>query len=163
MAYDSSATYSIERNQDLAPKQAGQFMTFGKIENAKLRKLFESVESDIKELPWWARLAKSYYLKGIQQRLLGDPNTTTLTNPACVALNSHLRIFPNGDVPTCQFNSNIVGNLRLKSFAEVWKSANAQSQREWVGKCPGCWAECEVLPNAIYSLDLIKPLRVAKI
>lgn len=163
MAYDSSATYSIERNQDLAPKQAGQFMSFGKIEESNLKKLFESVESDIKELPWWARLAKSYYLKGIQQRLLGDPNSTTFTNPACVALNSHLRIFPNGDVPTCQFNSNIVGNLRKAPFDEIWKSANAIAQREWIRKCPGCWAECEVLPSAIYSLDLIKPLRVAKI
>ena len=163
MAYDSSATYSIERNQDLAPKQAGQFMTFGKIDDSHLKNLFESAESDIKELPWWARLAKSYYLKGIQQRLLGDPNSTTFTNPACVALNSHLRIFPNGDVPTCQFNSNIVGNLRKAPFDEIWKSANAIAQREWIRKCPGCWAECEVLPSAIYSLDLIKPLRVAKI
>jgi MoaA/NifB/PqqE/SkfB family radical SAM enzyme len=67
------------------------------------------------------------------------------------------------DVPTCQFNSNIVGNLRKAPFDEIWKSANAIAQREWVGKCPGCWAECEVLPSAIYSLDLIKPLRVAKI
>ncbi|MFN5229150.1 MAG: radical SAM/SPASM domain-containing protein [Planctomycetota bacterium] len=158
MAYDSSATYSVERNRDVAPKQVGQFTTFGQIDGSKLKRLFDGVQADLKTLPWWARLAKSYYLKGIQERLLSDPDSTVFTNPACVALNSHLRIFPNGDIPTCQFNSKIVGNLRERSFEEVWKSASAHSQREWVGKCPGCWAECEVLPNALYSLDLIKPL-----
>jgi hypothetical protein len=32
----------------------------------------------------------------------------------------------------------------------------ARSQREWVDACSGCWAECEVMPNAIYSGDIIK-------
>lgn len=163
MAYDSSATYSVERNRDVAPKQVGQFTTFGQIDGTKLKRLFESVHADLNSLPWWARLAKSYYLKGIKERLFSDPDSTVFTNPTCVALNSHLRIFPNGDVPTCQFNSKIVGNLRETSFSEVWQSASVQSQREWVGKCPGCWAECEVLPSALYSLDLIKPLRVGNI
>ncbi|MFM7926596.1 MAG: SPASM domain-containing protein [Pirellula sp.] len=162
MAYDSIATYSVERNCDVAPKQVGQFTTFGQIDGSKLKRLFDGVLADLKSLPWWARLAKSYYLKGIQERLLSDPDSTTFSNPTCVALNSHLRNFPNGDIPTCQFNSKIVGNLRDKPFSEPWQSASAQSQRQWVGKCPGCWAECEVLPNALYSLDLIKPLRVAK-
>jgi hypothetical protein len=72
-----------------------------------------------------------------------------------VALHSHLRLFPNGDVPTCQFNSRTVGNLRQSSFAEVWKSVKADEQRQWVRKCPGCWAECEVLPSAIYTGDLL--------
>lgn len=163
MAYDSSATYSVERNRDVAPKQVGQFTTFGQIDGTKLKRLFESVHADLNSLPWWARLAKSYYLKGIKERLFSDPDSTTFSNPTCVALNSHLRIFPNGDVPTCQFNSKIVGNLRETSFSEVWQSESVQSQREWVGKCPGCWAECEVLPSALYSLDLIKPLRVGNI
>jgi len=156
MAYDSSATYSLERNLDVAPKQIGKFTMFGQIPESKLKRLFDSVEQDLKQLPWWARMAKSYYLKGISERLLGDPESTSFTNPACVALKSHLRIFPNGDVPTCQFNSKIVGNLRQSTFEELWKSSSAQSQRQWVGKCPGCWAECEVLPSAIYSLDLLR-------
>jgi Fe-coproporphyrin III synthase len=71
-------------------------------------------------------------------------------------LNSHLRIFPNGDVPTCQFNSRIVGNLREQPFVQLWQSAAAAEQRRWVRRCPGCWAECEVLPNAVYSLDLLR-------
>jgi len=162
MAYDSSATYSIQRDRDISPKQVGQFTTFGQIASPKLKQLFECVRRDLMQLPWWARLSKAYYLQGIQERLLNDSPDAKYTNPTCVALNSHLRLFPNGDVPTCQFNSNIIGNLRNSSFQEVWNSASALSQRQWVGKCPGCWAECEVLPSAIYSLDLLKPSIVGK-
>jgi hypothetical protein len=43
----------------------------------------------------------------------------------------------------------------------VWRSLRADEQRDWVRQCPGCWAECEVVPNAIYTLDLIKPRRIA--
>jgi MoaA/NifB/PqqE/SkfB family radical SAM enzyme len=162
MAYDSSATYSIQKDRDLAPKQVGQFTTFGSIASSKLQKLFECVKKDLAQLPWWARISKAYYLQGIQERLLNEPQNGKFTNPKCVALNSHLRIFPNGDVPTCQFNSNIIGNLRNASFQQIWNSASAQTQRQWVGKCPGCWAECEVLPSAIYSLDLLKPTIVGR-
>lgn len=155
MAYDASATYSLERDVDLAPREAGAFTTFGKFTTAQIEDLLHEVETDIRDLPVAERVAKRYYLKGIRNRLLGGE---ALPNPKCVALNTHLRIFPNGDVPTCQFNSHIVGNLRRQSFDELWRSAAIEKQRDWVRKCPGCWAECEVLPNAIYSGDLIRDL-----
>jgi MoaA/NifB/PqqE/SkfB family radical SAM enzyme len=77
-------------------------------------------------------------------------------NPPCVALNAHLRLFPNGDVPTCQFNTKKAGNLRQQSFEELWFGAKTEVQRDWVRKCPGCWAECEVLPSAIYTGELAR-------
>jgi len=48
----------------------------------------------------------------------------------------------------------MVGNLREQTFAELWSSAATAAQRHWARRCPGCWAECEVLPNAIYTGDL---------
>jgi MoaA/NifB/PqqE/SkfB family radical SAM enzyme len=105
--------------------------------------------------PFLERIAKRYYLRGLAHRLLkheGKPN------PPCVALNSHLRLFPNGDVPTCQFNSKVVGNLRRQTFAEVWRGLKAREMREWVRRCPGCWAECEVLPSALYTGSLFGEL-----
>lgn len=153
MAYDVSATYSTERNIDVAPTEAGQFSTFGKFELPELRALLDEVERDLKRFPLVERIAKRYYLRGIRNRLIdgvGSPN------PRCVALGSHLRLFPNGDVPTCQFNGRVVGNLREQTFLEVWTSAVMAEQRRWVRKCPGCWAECEVLPSAIYTGDLLK-------
>ncbi len=153
MAYDVSATYNLQKELDLAPKEIGEFHTFGEFSEATLVELLDEVEKDLRDLPLMERWAKRYYLRGIRNRLLGDSG---VPNPKCVALNSHLRIFPNGDVPTCQFNTKTAGNLRRQSFEEIWNSARADQQRRWVHQCPGCWAECEVLPNAIYTLDLLK-------
>jgi hypothetical protein len=159
MAYDSSATYSVERDLDLAPREIGQFSTFGAFTQDDLRELFAEVERDLRDVPWWARWVKQYYLNGIRQRLLPETATGRWTNPACVALHAHLRIFPNGDVPTCQFNSKTIGNLRRQSFRDVWSSVRAEEQRDWVRGCPGCWAECEVVPSALYTLDMLMPRR----
>jgi Fe-coproporphyrin III synthase len=152
LAYDTSATYNVEQDLELAPKQAGQFTSFGEIDARDLETWLDEADRDAGELPFLERRAKRYYLRGVRNRLLHD---RPAPNPRCVALNSHLRIFPNGDVPTCQFNSRIVGNLRQQPFAQLWQSAVADEQRRWVRRCPGCWAECEVLPNAVYSLDLL--------
>ncbi len=151
LAYDQSATYSLEREVDIAPKEIGQFTTFGAFTPQQIGQLVADVEEGLAELPLMERLAKRYYLRGISNRLLHDAGTP---NPKCVALNSHLRIFPNGDVPTCQFNTKLAGSLRRQAFDEVWHSAQAREQRAWVQRCPGCWAECEVLPNAIYTGEL---------
>lgn len=146
----------LEREIDLAPKQIGHFATFGEFTDDDLRALFAEIEKDLLSLPTWARAAKRYYLEGIRQRLLPSESKRAWNNPKCVALRAHLRIFPNGDVPTCQFNTKTIGNLKEKPFQEIWRSLKADSQREWVRACPGCWAECEVLPSAIYTLDLVK-------
>lgn len=152
MAYDASATYSCEDEVDLAPSHSGEFHTFGDFSKAQLNQLLDEVDEDLKSYPITERLARAYYVKGVRQRLMaghGDPN------PACVSLGSHLRIFPDGRMPVCQFNTTSVGNLRHQSFAEIWESAKTDRWRDWVHKCPGCWAECEILPNAVYSGDLL--------
>lgn len=153
MAYDVSATYNLERGIEVAPEKIGDFATFGDFTTEKINELLDEAERDLPSLPWADRIAKRYYLKGLRSRLLHNEGAP---NPKCVALSSHLRIFPNGDVPTCQFNSKIAGNLREQSFNEIWSSARADKQREWVRKCPGCWAECEVVPSAIYTGDLLR-------
>lgn len=153
MAYDISATYNLERDLNVAPTEIGEFTTFGQFSVEQVRELVMEVEKDLPNYPLWERMAKRYYLRGIANRLLKEKGTP---NPKCVALQSHLRIFPNGDVPTCQFNSQVVGNLRNAPFEEVWQSASAEKQRDWVRKCAGCWAECEVLPSALYTADLLK-------
>ncbi len=99
------------------------------------------------------RFGKTYYLQGLLARLRGDDDARP--NPRCVALRSHLRILPDGGVPVCQFNTQVVGNLRTQSFDEVWASGEAARSRRWIDACPGCWAECEVIPNAIYTADLL--------
>lgn len=152
MAYDVSATYNLDREIDVAPTQVGEFTTFGEFTHEQMKELLDEVDRDLGELPFAQRIAKRYYNRGIRQRLLKEGETA---NPKCVALNSHLRLFPNGDVPTCQFNSKVIGNFREQTFEEIWNSARAAEQKSWVQNCPGCWAECEVLPSAIYTGDLL--------
>jgi MoaA/NifB/PqqE/SkfB family radical SAM enzyme len=98
------------------------------------------------------RVGKRYYLAGLRDRLrsVDDPKP----RPKCVALRSHLRLLPDGSVPVCQFNTETIGNLLTQSFDEIWTSASAHSSRAWVDACSGCWAECEVVPNAMYSGDI---------
>ncbi|MBM4090739.1 MAG: radical SAM protein [Planctomycetes bacterium] len=155
MAYEASATYHRDAGIDLAPVRPGDFATFGRFDAAQLDQFFGRAEKDLAEAGWGDRLAGRYYLRGIRNRLL---HQRSVPNPPCAALGAHLRIFPDGDVPTCQFNSRVVGNLRRQSFAEVWHGSTAAAQRRWVRRCAGCWAECEVLPSAIYTLDIFRAL-----
>jgi MoaA/NifB/PqqE/SkfB family radical SAM enzyme len=153
IAYEASATYSLARERELRPRAPGAFSTFGDLGRGELERLFGQIERDLADYPLPDRAAKRYYLDGIRSRLLDNEGSP---NPRCVALGAHLRLFPNGDVPTCQFNTKRVGNLATQSFEEVWASETTREQRAWVRSCPGCWAECEVLPNAIYSGDLLR-------
>ncbi len=152
LAYDASATYSLEP-ETVAQGQIGSFTTFGEFSQDDLRELLEAIEEDLVHYPWAERVAKRYYVRGLRSRLLEGGHAP---NPKCVALSSHMRIMPNGDVPVCQFNTRKVGSLREQGFEELWRSARIEEERAWVHRCPGCWAECEVLPSAIYTGDLVR-------
>jgi MoaA/NifB/PqqE/SkfB family radical SAM enzyme len=98
------------------------------------------------------RVGKQYYLEGLVARLRGERHPRP--KPKCVALRSHIRLLPDGDVVPCQFNTERLGNLLVQSFEELWHGEVVGRSRRWVDACSGCWAECEVVPNAIYSGDL---------
>ena len=153
VAYKESATYAVADVSNVAPSYPGHFEPFEGLAPADLERLFGEIESDLASYPPGERVAKRYYLEGIRNRLLAGEATP---NPTCVAAHAHLRIFPNGDVPICQFNSRRIGSLREQSFEKLWFGERAVSERKWVRACPGCWAECEVLPSAVYSGDLIR-------
>lgn len=153
MAYSASATYAVERDKAYAPTRDELFSPVGEFNATELDAFFEEVRKDASnELTGPEKWIQHYYLDGIRSRMLKNESTP---NPACVALSSHMRIFPNGDVPTCQFNSHVVGNLRLQSFREVWLGEKRREQHAWVQRCVGCWAGCEVQPSAAYTGDLV--------
>ena len=102
------------------------------------------------------RVGKLYYLRGLLARLRSEPAASP--HPRCVALRSHVRLLPDGAVPVCQFNTEKVGDVATESFGGVWRGRRASEARAWVDACPGCWAECEVMPSAIYTGDLLTTL-----
>jgi MoaA/NifB/PqqE/SkfB family radical SAM enzyme len=147
VAYAESATYSLDRERKI--EQSG-FSTFSELTPAKVEQVLQRARQEAAKLSWFRRKLRLNYLNGVADRILRGRATPPR---ACQALHAHMRLFPNGDVPVCQFNSQIIGNLRTQPFAEVWQSAQAAEQRSWVRGCSGCWAECEVAPNTIYTLD----------
>jgi MoaA/NifB/PqqE/SkfB family radical SAM enzyme len=154
--YDESATYHENDEISFRPDSAERFNSYGRYNEALLSSFFDVVQKDMATYPLLTRLAKQYYIKGIKNRLLhgmGSPN------PKCVALSSHLRLMPDGSLPTCQFDSTRIGDLRRQDFASVWFGKTFDRQRQWIKRCPGCWAECEILPNAFYSGDIAGLLR----
>lgn len=101
------------------------------------------------------KILDKYNVRGMYNRIVENRN---VPNPKCVALNNHLRILPNGDVPVCILNGTVVGNLKKQKFKDVWFSKEAEKQNQWVEKCPGCWQTCETGVSAIYTGDIWKGL-----
>lgn len=155
IAYNESATYNINEISQFENYNDSDFDTYGNFNKEKLFIFIRKLKNDINNYPIADRIIKNYYTEGIYNRLInyyGSPN------PKCVALNSHLRILPDGNIPTCQFNTYPIGNLKDQTFNELWYNDKSNNMRNWVKNCKGCWAECEVIPNAIFTGDIFKNL-----
>jgi uncharacterized protein (TIGR00661 family) len=156
LAYSESAMYSLKRAgrkaEDLIA--ATGYPLHPNLQGADVIGFVRRQLADlttIRDVP--TRIAKRYYLRGLLARLQHDVQPRP--HPPCVALRSHLRLLPDGRVPVCQFNTETLGNLLHQSFEEIWHGTPSQAPRQWVDDCPGCWAECEVIPSALYSGDLL--------
>jgi MoaA/NifB/PqqE/SkfB family radical SAM enzyme len=154
--YDESATYHTAGEISIQHDSAADFNPFAQFDETRLQSFFSLIRKDLVTHSGLNGLTKRYYLNGIENRLL---HRTGYPNPMCVALSSHMRLLPDGSLPTCQFNSTIVGNLRRQAFNQIWFSKAIAWQRTWVNQCRGCWAECEILPNALYTADLVGLMR----
>lgn len=155
LAYSKPPLY--EPNNCLKPNQKmDKTDLFGNFSREKIIKLFNVFKKDATKLDnFIERIVKKYYLNKLSNCLIYGKN---YSNPRCVALRSHLRILPNGDVPICLYNSTIVGNLlKEQDFKRFWFSnKNIEKYRKIISQCSGCWAECEIVPNGIYTGDIIK-------
>ncbi len=121
----------------------------------QLQHIFDELDrrDGIKDIPEW--LVQRYYLRGLRNRLLRNVEKP---KPRCIELHNHMRLMPNGDVVTCVYYPTVVGNLRTQTLDQVWSHETTRQQREIVRHCPGCWAGCEVKPNAIYTGDIARAL-----
>jgi molybdenum cofactor biosynthesis enzyme MoaA len=152
LAYASSGTYSEDWDEQGARDQIGTFTPLAVLDEADRERLLSAMERLEAGAGFEVRLAKSYYRKGLAQRLRDEPAMA----PPCAALGRHLRLLPDGSVPVCQFNPLVVGNLVRQDLSQLRASEPFVQWRRWVHKCRGCWAECEALPSALYSGDLLR-------
>ncbi len=121
----------------------------------QLQYIFDQLDrrDAIHDVPEW--IVQRYYLHGLKNRLLKGVEEP---KPQCIELFDHMRLMPNGDVMTCVYYPNVVGNLRQQTLRQVWFGSDIEPQRKVVKNCAGCWAGCEVKPNAIYTGDIVKTL-----
>jgi MoaA/NifB/PqqE/SkfB family radical SAM enzyme len=132
------------------------YKTFGHFSEEKLKEFMAVLVEDGKKVgDLQEQMVDRYHLKGLYNRMVLGKRSP---HPECVALNNHMRLLPNGDVPVCLYNSEIVGNLRDQDFKTVWFGEKAKSARKWVHRCKGCWQSCESAVSAIYTGDIWKGL-----
>jgi len=154
IAHDASVgLYDDDSGSSGPPKNS--FKPFGEFPEAELYRFLKALMKDTSMVcDRKEAILRRYHLKGLMNRMRGIRRP----NPRCVALNSHLRILPNGDVPVCLYNPSVVGNLRKNPLEEVWFANEVKQFRQWVRQCSGCWVFCEVPVSAIYTGDIWRGL-----
>jgi MoaA/NifB/PqqE/SkfB family radical SAM enzyme len=156
LAYEKVALYDPKKNVNLMPKEDNEFPCFSYLKKEEIAEILKPLKEMIDSIPdFKERLILKYDLRGLYNRLIHKKG---VPNPTCLALTSHIRILPNGDVPICLSNSTIVGNLKKTTAKDFWFSKEIKKYRQLVKNCPGCWYECETIPSAIYSGDIIRGL-----
>ena len=100
-------------------------------------------------------IVERFVLTGSKNRALVN---RPFPNPPCLAMFFYFRILPDGTVMPCTLKPRPAGNLKKQSFRDIWNSKAAQALRSEVKRCGGCWVECDIVPNIMYSSGVIKEM-----
>lgn len=65
----------------------------------------------------------------------------------CSAANNLFYLDSAGDIFPCQLKDKPLGNLLLKSFADIWNSPTTAKIRQQLHSCQSCWMVCSVKPT----------------
>ncbi|MEW6203032.1 MAG: radical SAM protein [bacterium] len=102
---------------------------------------------------WLRGISDEYLHEGGRNRLIKKRN---FPKPICSALFNHFRLLPDGTVTACTaLRTQTAGNVRTHTLSKIWYSAEAGDIRRSVRKCPGCWVECDIIPSAFFTGDII--------
>lgn len=151
--YNEKSPMSISASQQFVPYNNFEGTQLHNI-LSQLKQIFnQDTKYKLTSRSFIESLSERYFMEGTENRLLYNKN---YPNPPCVALFSHVRIMPNGDVIPCSYKTEVIGNLKKTCFHDIWFSENAKRSRQEIKSCGGCWAGCEVLPNAFHSGNILK-------
>lgn len=73
---------------------------------------------------------------------------------SCTNLFSHFRLNPNGDIITCSYDTQPLGNIREESYSRILEKHKTKAKLNQVRNCGRCWLGCEVTPSWVSSLCL---------
>lgn len=72
----------------------------------------------------------------------------------CMNLFSHFRLNPNGDILTCSYDIEPLGNVKLEDYSQIMRKSNTKDKLSKVKGCGKCWLGCETTPSMVSSLFL---------
>lgn len=92
-----------------------------------------------------------YFLDNIP-RFIDEPDRRILP---CSAARSSAYIDPYGTVFPCTMWDRPLGNLRERTFPEIWRSDAPKEARKDIscGGCPNCWTPCEAQPSFVMRIE----------
>ncbi len=161
IAYDSSTTLYSESDNKNDFEPASSIKPFGDWSEDTLAQAMSRLATDTRATgDFKERLVDNYFVNGLYDRMVREGSSR---GPDCVTLNNHLRLLPNGDIPICLYNGTVVGNVREKSFKDIWFGEDIKPHRQFVSDCSGCWSSCETAVSAIYTGDIWKGLYKTKV
>ncbi len=89
-----------------------------------------------------------HYIKG-QIKMLDNAN---INKHKCMNLFTHFRLNPNGDIITCSYDLDILGNIKEENYTSILKKEIVAKKIKKVKECGKCWLGCEVTPSWVSSL-----------
>lgn len=100
---------------------------------------------------WEAFLLKRTVLKLCDQAMQSFGNKRF----ACRANRNTLYIMPDGSLVTCGIRQEVLGNLMLQNFTEVWNSEKVCRARQITDDCSGCCQYSLKILSNIYSGEFL--------
>lgn len=88
-----------------------------------------------------------HYIDGQLKRLRGGP----IVKHKCMCLFSHFRMNPNGDIITCSYDLDVLGNVKEERYSSILSKETARQKLDKVIECGKCWLGCEVSPSWVTS------------
>jgi len=134
----------------------------GHCTEAEKKQIYEKIENimekdekskDFLNIDYIWHLVEKFLREGEKHRILKEPG---IVNLPCLAGFLYFRLLPDGDIMPCTILSETMGNIKEKSFSEIWYSPKADSIRKQVKRCSGCWVECDIVSNFVYSDYILK-------
>ncbi|MBU0951908.1 MAG: radical SAM protein [Elusimicrobia bacterium] len=99
-------------------------------------------------------LVEKFLWEGSKNRILKQGKITSIP---CQAAFLYFRLMPNGDVVPCTLKPVVLGNIKKESFSDFWYSKKSDEFRKReVKACSGCWVECDIVSNFVYSPSILK-------
>lgn len=90
----------------------------------------------------------NHYIKGQVRMIENKP----LKPHRCMCLFTHFRLNPNGDIITCSYDLDILGNIKEENYSSIMNKEETKNKLKKVKRCGQCWLGCEVSPNWVSSL-----------